>query len=925
MSINRRDFIKVGAAVGAATIFPACLIKSEVEEGYVPEELRRVSEFTLNYYRNEFDITRGTSTGYSPHCVNCKGNCAWRTFEKDGRIVREEQVAGYPQIAPDIPDANPRGCNKGALHSQSLYEKDRLLFPMKRVGARGDGKWKRISWDEALQEIAEKIVEIGSRGEFDKMMVYAGTGILSPVRRSAALRLGSLLGAVRFNVASAVGDMFPGATIAYGISTVGCTSEAWYEADYLLIWGINPTVTRIPDAHYIYEGKYKGSRVVSISPDYNPTARQSSLWIPINPGTDSFFAMSMIHVIIKEGLYDREFIKEQTNLPFLVKVKDGRLLRESDLIKGGDENTFYFYDENPPSPPFNKGGKGGIVKARGSNGSNEPTLELMDIKPALEGIFKIKNSDGDDIEVTTVFEIIKREADKFSPEETQEFTGIHPSIVYEEARRFAKAERAIIMQGYRVHKYFWGVLTCWGAALMLALTGHAGRRGGLDIDNEWGLGELGALSSPKPARFGSGFLGEWMDGEMWRSFNSHYSDEELKRKAGIDKKELLNQIDKAIKEEGFSYFGKPKLMLLFHDNRFSRNSAQKQTEKAILSSVELYVNVNYRMDSSASLADIILPSVTNYESYEVRMDPGYGRFANMMIPPPGLKLPGSVKSEWEICMLLCKKIQEAAKKRGISKIDDPKFETTRNLDTLYDEFIMVGDKEITDFKGALEWVMSRIPALQGVTIEEAKKTGFIIPGRAAGQTSPLYPDRPFYSFEFQTSLKQPYFTTSGRQQFYVDQDFYLKLGFATPTAREPVRPKRYPFAYYDPHTRYGIHTTWRMNKYHLRLQRGEPAIYINPKAAAGKGIRDGDRVRIFNDVGEMYVMVKLHPGTPPDAILIEHAWENLQFKDGKGYNNVVPGVITPLEIVGNYGHMSFNPFWDGNQITSETSVDIEKV
>src|SRR3990170_1912100 len=732
MDINRREFIKKGAIGGATLLlYPACFTQSE-EGGYVPPELRRVSNLTLNLYRKELDITMGTSTGYSPHCVNCKGNCAWKTFEKDGRIVREEQVAGYPQIAPDIPDANPRGCNKGALHSQSLYEKDRLLFPMKRVGNRGEGKWKRISWDEALQEIAEKIVEIGSKGEFDKMMVYAGTGILSPVRRSAALRFGSLLGAVRFNVASAVGDMFPGATIAYGISTVGCSSEAWYEADYLLIWGINPTVTRIPDAHYIWEGKYRGARVVSISPDYNPTARQSSLWIPINPGTDSFFAMSMVHVIIKEGLYDREFIREQTDLPFLIKLKDKKILRESDLIKGGEENIFYFYDEK----------RQGLKKVRGSMGNNESTLDLGDVSPTLEGIFKIKDKDGEEIEVTTVFEMIKKEADRFPPEETQKFTGIHPSIVYDEARRFAKAKRAIIMQGYRVHKYMWGVLTCWGAALMLALTGHTGRRGGLDIDNEWGLGELGALSSPKPARFGSGFLGEWMDGEMWRSFNSHYSDEELKRKAGIDKKGILQQID-----------------------------------NAIIDSVELYVNVNYRMDSSAYLADIILPSVTNYESYEVRIDPGYGRFANMMIPPPGLKLPGSVKSEWEICMLLCKKIQEVAKKRGIGKIDDPKLKTTRNLDTLYDEFITVGDKEIKDFKSVLEWVMSRMPALQGATIEDAKKTGFIVPGRAAGQTSPLYPDRPFYPFEFQTSLKQPYFTTSGRQQFYVDQDFYLKLGF----------------------------------------------------------------------------------------------------------------------------------------------------
>ena len=779
-----------------------------------------------------------------------RGTAPGILFEQGGRVVREEQLAEYPQIAPDYPDANPRGCNKGALHSQSLYEKDRILYPMKRAGARGEGKWEKISWDDALLEVAEKIVEMASKEEFDQMMVYAGTGILSPVRRAASLRLGSLLGAVRLNVASAVGDMFPGATTTYGISTVGCTSEAWYEADYVFTWGINPSVTRMPDAHYLWEGKYKGTRVVSISPDYNPTARQSSLWIPIKPGSDSFLAMSMVHVIIKEKLFDKNFMREQTDLPLLVKLEDGRLLRESDVMKGGDENTFYFYDETKRIP----------VKVRGSMGSAEPTLDLGGVKPVLEGVFTIMSSHGDEIKVTTVFEMVKKEAELFSPEDTQKFTGIHPNIVRDEAKKFASAKVAIIMQGYRLHKYFWGAFVMRGAALMLALTGHGGRRGGLDIDNEWGIGDLAPLAAPKPARFGSGFLGEWIDGGMQKSFLSHYDDGELKKKAGIGKHELLEHIDSAIKDEGFSYFDKPKLMILFHDNKFSRNSAQKQTEKAVLDSLDLFVNVNYRMDSSASLADIILPSVTNYESWEIRMDPGYGRFANLMIPPEGLKLPGNVKPEWEICMLLCKKIEEVAKRKGIDKVDDPKYKTTRDLGSMYQDFISVGDKKLKNYKDVLEWVLGRVPALQGWDLEKASKTGFIAPGRAAGQTSPLYPDRPYYSFEFQTQLKQPYFTNSGRQQFYIDQEFYLKMGFATPTAREPVRPGKYPFAYYNPHTRYGIHTTWRMNKYHLRLQRGVPAVFVNPTTAKEKGVEDGSRVRIFNDVGETFAMAKTSSG-----------------------------------------------------------------
>ncbi|NOZ70214.1 MAG: molybdopterin-dependent oxidoreductase [Deferribacteres bacterium] len=911
--MDRRTFLKnMGAAGIAAAFVPGCFRPEEDKTGPVEQ----VSNETLSLYRSEFSFTRGDSSGYSLHCVNCKGNCAWQTFEKSGRIVREEQVAGYPQISPGIPDANPRGCNKGALHSQSLYDGDRLLYPMKRTGARGEGKWKRISWDEATREIAEKIVDMLSRGEFDNLMVYAGTGILSPARRAAALRLGSLLGATRFNVASAVGDMFPGATITYGISTVGCSSEAWYEADYLLIWGMNPTVTRIPDAHYIWEGKYRGSRVVTLSPDYNPTARQSSLWIPIKPGADSFFGMSVINVIIREGLYDAEFVREQTDLPFLVKLSDGKLLRKSDMLRGGDEQIFYFFDEKTSRP----------VEARGSMGSKEPTLRLGGTRPALEGVFRVRNSVGEEIEVTTVFEMIKKESAKFPPEHTRKYTGIHPDIVYSEARRFAAARTAIIMLGYRIHKYFWGTLTCRTATLMLALTGHAGRRGGLDIDNEWELGNFSALSSPKPARFGSGFLGEWMDGRMWRSFLSHYDDRELKDRTGLDKKELMALIDAGMKKEGFPYFDRPRLLILFHDNKFERNNAQKQTQKAVLDSVELYVNVNYRMDSSAVLADIVLPSLTNYEAWELRADPGYARFANAMIPPDGLKPPGEAKSEWEIALLLTEKIQEVAKKRGVSKVPDPEYNVTRDLDTIHEDFITVGDKIINNGKDLLEWVLEASKANTGdADIDSLRESGFVQLKTSAGQTSPLYPDKPFYPFEPQVYLKRPYFTLSGRQQFYVDHAIYLRLGCAVPTARRPVRPGRYPLAYYNPHTRYGIHTTWRAGKYHLRLQRGVPCAYINPETARKRGIRDGDNIRIFNDVGEMYLMAKLHPGTPQDVVWTEHAWENFQFRDSKGFNNVVAGIITPLELAGNYGHMSFNPFWDGNQIMSEASVDIERV
>jgi anaerobic selenocysteine-containing dehydrogenase len=206
-----------------------------------------------------------------------------------------------------------------------------------------------------------------------------------------------------------------------------------------------------------------------------------------------------------------------------------------------------------------------------------------------------------------------------------------------------------------------------------------------------------------------------------------------------------------------------------------------------------------------------------------------------------------------------------------------------------------------------------------------KKQGFSTLNHEAGQTSPLYPDMPFYPYEPHVYLKKPYSTTSGRQQFYVDHDIYIKTGCPVPVGKPPVRPSKFPLAFFDAHTRYGIHTTWRTMKHHQRLQRGMPYVCLNPSTAGKRNIRDGDMVRVFNDIGDFKCMAKIMGKIPPDAIWTEHAWEDIQFEGGKGYNNVLAPVLTPLELVGMHGHLSFSSFWDGNRIMGESSVEIEKI
>ncbi len=295
MSLSRREALKGLLALGVSGAATEAVAKKSKGDGAAtakspPDSVPglKTGTSTEDLYRQEFADTFGKpeEKGFAYHCVNCQGNCAWEVWTKDGKVTRENQSAKYPSIADNIPDFNPRGCNKGVQHSQIMYEQDRLLYPMKRMGERGEGKWKRISWDQAITEVAENLYrtmrDAGPAGNY----IHVGAGILTEARAASIKRLGTLLGAVRPYIASYVGDMFPGVSVVYGEGNIGCTYDFIYTTDVAVFWGCNPNVSRIPDAHFLWEGKYRGSKVVVITPEYNSTCIHADLWVPLKAGYD---------------------------------------------------------------------------------------------------------------------------------------------------------------------------------------------------------------------------------------------------------------------------------------------------------------------------------------------------------------------------------------------------------------------------------------------------------------------------------------------------------------------------------------------------------------------------------------------------------------------------------------------------------------
>ncbi len=907
LRMKRRDFLQSSTLVGAGIL--------AADKSWALNRLEPIGD-TLeeeypyrdweDLYRREFAWDK---IGKAAHCINCVGNCAFDVYVKDGIVIREEQLAKYPQINPNVPDANPRGCQKGAIHSAAMYEGDRLRYPLKRVGERGAGQWQRVSWDEITEEIADKIIDIFEEHGPGKLMTHTGSGNLSMVRFAAPYRFASLVGGVQLDIFTDVGDLNTGAHLAYGNPLESFTSDAWFDADYIMMSLFNPNATRIPDAHYIWEAKYNGARVVSVAPDYNPSSIHADLWMPIKPGADPFLSMSFVNVIIEEKLYKPAFMKEQTDLPVLVRTDSGTLLRQADLQEGGSDQIFYHWDLNT----------GAAVEIKGSMGSEEKTIALGGIDPALEGTFEVNG-----IPVTTVFEKVKEEAAKYAPEATESETGIASSMVREEARAFANAKKAILMHGFNIGRYSNGIYTGWAQSLMLALTGHGGKTGGVDTSwIDWKhipWLQLALFNFEKFPRLEAGGLGEFQRGHMLEHAKKHFDPVKLKERVGFDLDELEEMIDESIGNGWMPYHGDMKGLISIADNKFRRNKhADKYRERILEEVKELFVNINVRMDSTAQWADYLLPAASHYEAWDLR-SVGYHRFVNVFSRP--VDPIGEAKPDWEIMALLARKVQDRAVARGVGSYQDG--EVTRDLHTIWDDFTD-GGKILTDYD-ATKWLVDNSPEMGGVTLEEAAEQGFIVMNAEGGNNQPIPVDEPYNPFVAQTEGKKPYDTLTGRVTFFCDHPTFVKMGATVPTARHHAgkEASNYPLSFYSPHTRWGIHSNWRSNKYMLRLQRGEPNIYISPKLATAKGITDGSKVRIFNGIGEFFAQAKFYPSIPDTAIMMEHGWEPHQYEQWKPMNNTMATLIQPLELAGGWGHLGFKLFkFNANQLAHESSVDVE--
>ncbi|MDU7590104.1 MAG: chlorate reductase subunit alpha, partial [Acidovorax sp.] len=289
---GRRRFLQFSAAaLASAAASPSLWAFSKIQPIEDPLKDYPYRDWE-DLYRKEWTWD---SVGVMTHSNGCVAGCAWNVFVKNGIPMREEQISKYPQL-PGIPDMNPRGCQKGAVYCSWSKQPDHIKWPLKRVGERGERKWKRISWDEALTEIADKIIDTTvKRGPGN---IYIPKRPFAVITNTAYTRMAKLLGAINPDVTSMAGDLYPGIQTVRVPASTTSTFDDWFTSDLILMWHKNPIVTRIPDAHFLMEARYNGARLVNISADYNPSSIHSDLFVPVTSGTDSHLAAALVNVLI---------------------------------------------------------------------------------------------------------------------------------------------------------------------------------------------------------------------------------------------------------------------------------------------------------------------------------------------------------------------------------------------------------------------------------------------------------------------------------------------------------------------------------------------------------------------------------------------------------------------------------------------------
>ena len=265
------------------------------------------------WQEGEYTVTR--TTHWSP--PGCHNGCGVLLYTKDGELVK---VEGDPLNAV----ANGKLCMRCLSMPEAVHHPDRLKYPMKRAGERGENKWERISWDEAYDTITKNVLETKEKYGSESIVVVHGTGrnigwqvpyFASACMETPNVSTFGFSGFAcylprRIGTSAKFGDMFSCDTSPTHADRYA--NEDWQVPGVILVWGCEPIKSNADGflGHWLVECVEMGSKIISVDPRLTWWGARAAYWLPTRPGTDAVLAMALLHVIVTEDLYDHDFVEK---------------------------------------------------------------------------------------------------------------------------------------------------------------------------------------------------------------------------------------------------------------------------------------------------------------------------------------------------------------------------------------------------------------------------------------------------------------------------------------------------------------------------------------------------------------------------------------------------------------------------------------
>lgn len=463
-TISRRAFLEATAIAGLAAVGGSSLsgLIETPEKAYAADE-------------TETKIIKTC-------CKGCVGDCGVLAHVRNGRVVKLE---GDPEQI----GSRGRMCAKGLSGIQALYNPNRVKYPLRRAGERGENKWERITWDEALATIAAQLKEASDKYGGESLIVGHGGGGHA-YYSEAAKRFCHVFGCP--NILEPGGlQCYEPRVVAYKVMWGSSPTDPVnrncpeiqltddFKTKAMVLWGTNPACSSIGQVEQaVNEARTKGVKIVVIDPRFTPDASKADVWLPVRPQTDVALMLCWIKYIIDHDLYDHDVVMKWSTLPFLVHSETNLCLRPEDIGLTGESTTRVVWDRTSDSAKL----------------MSYPWDDALD--PALEGTFDVNG-----MQCKTGFQLLKERCAEWTLEKTAEVCWLEPDKIEEAIRIYADNAPAGIALGMAADHSRLSTQAGMGQFILDTLTGNICKPGTLmqkfDDSNPY-FGDPGTLQHFMP-------------------------------------------------------------------------------------------------------------------------------------------------------------------------------------------------------------------------------------------------------------------------------------------------------------------------------------------------------------------------------------------------------------------------------------------